>query len=521
MRTYYVYFDLATKLYFYYDAESGATTWTYPQDGHVYEPNTLRPVYPPGSAQRSAPRTYDEPDYTFTQRKPQATVAPAPSAPPQMPRKSSAAEAQESPESSTDGGKGTSKRAQQVGVAFRKFITSFSRGRTFLQFAETAFAKAGKVAANELVQYVSEPSPEPLLESTNSAGKDAVKGVKKLNKMILKYARAPFKDTKEVACFPKIYETLEQTPALIDEAYAQVMKIVYTMKAPEVVTYRAFQVLLLLSTFFFPSSDFLGEAILTFLAQGMTIKHKQIGPLYVFCFIRFEATFHAHAVTCSFQNRNEQALLEIPKHAESSSLMFGVSLWEISWFQARVYSDLLVPRIEVLMTEKMFELGAEQTEGVFRTKDDQNLGQLMGLAESGKDDFLEGASLGDVTALFMEWYKDIPGGVLGDADLPKLLAATNAKQFADVGAGLQFTKRCVLMYLCGFLRRMVKAETATKMTVEDLAAVFAPLIVRCSDEAKMDDAVQATQRMLVALIGDWTLKPVWPVPPSAIVKKSP
>ena len=302
MKTYYVYFDLATKLYFYYDAESGATTWTYPEDGYVYEPNTLRPVYPPGSSKRSTGHSDDEPDVDIVPRRavPPAP-APVPTSPPTsptMPRKSSAAE-QESPASSTDAGQ-ISKRAHQVGAAFRKYMAQFAKGRNFLQFAESAFAKAGKMTGNELVQYVSEPCADPLLTATAGLGKDVQKAVKKLNKMLVKYASAPLKDTKEVACFATIYQMLQETPALVDEMYAQVMKIVYTLKAPEVVTYRALHVLLLLSTFFFPSSDFLGEAILTYVAQGMQVKHKQIGPLIVFCFIRFEATFHARE-----RSRNE------------------------------------------------------------------------------------------------------------------------------------------------------------------------------------------------------------------------
>lgn len=49
MKTYFCYFDVTTKLFFYYDVATGATTWQFPTDGKVYEPHTLRRVLPPGS----------------------------------------------------------------------------------------------------------------------------------------------------------------------------------------------------------------------------------------------------------------------------------------------------------------------------------------------------------------------------------------------------------------------------------------------------------------------------------------
>ena len=130
---------------------------------------------------------------------------------------------------------------------------------------------------------------------------------------------------------------------------------------------------------------------------------------------------------------------------------------------------------------------------------------------------MDGFGLSDITALFVEWYRAIPGGVLSDAEVPKLLAASTAKNFTDIGAQLQFTKRCVLMFLCGFLRKLSKAEPTTRMSLQDLAAVFAPVILHCSENR--DQAVECTKNMLVALSTDWRLEPIWPVPASAMVKR--
>lgn len=49
MKTYFAYFDVTTRLFFYYDVDTGVSTWSFPRDGAVYEPHTLRRVLPPGS----------------------------------------------------------------------------------------------------------------------------------------------------------------------------------------------------------------------------------------------------------------------------------------------------------------------------------------------------------------------------------------------------------------------------------------------------------------------------------------
>jgi hypothetical protein len=632
MKTYYGYFDANSRMFYYYDTESGDRVWLYPDDGYVYDPKTRRPIYPPDSDLFWEDGDYG-PDYHFdipisqppvvkeapkpqiptprpapapipapqsppaqippAQAPPAAIPSPAPEQPPPVPvsvppsdsSPSNPPEPQgqppqppepsppspstiqtpqiESPSSSSSQiptapiespqiepaqtppapiGQGSPPQpaavpspaepaslppqpsaaslapkippAQPLKNASAALLGQAMRTKTEgLQFID--FAKANfKGKAELLSKYSKDAVHEPLLKSL--AGKENNSTAKSLHKFMLAYCQAtPANEAKVQPNLTEIHGLLKKQKAFIDEAYCQALRIVLSAPQPGLVT-RGLHIFLLLGTYFLPTNRDLITCVYASLSRLALLKaNDPVTPLIIFSFMRFDATVISAGNAFEFHAKDPKEILKIPMHPYKSHFCFGVSLWEIYVAQAGQYPELMAPRAIHLIAERMFALGAETTQGIFRVPGNKAKTEqiIAGTAGDGPD-YMADCSVHDVASAFKSWFRDIPGSIVGKSDMAKLMKMNDAKEQIVFASQLPFLNRMVLMYLVGVLRRVELAKEVTQMTLANLTMVFAPNIAFIDAAEDIKDVPKITAQsslFLTNLIEHWNVAACYPV----------
>ena len=116
-----------------------------------------------------------------------------------------------------------------------------------------------------------------------------------------------------------------------------------------------------------------------------------------------------------FLNVDPNEMEKIPMHPATGQFYYGVSLYGIFYCQPRKpeFKSLVAPKPLIDMVSKMFQLGAKLTQGIFRLPGNMDmLDTMIWDIEHGKP-YLEGKTVHNVASLFNNWYRDLPGSVLG------------------------------------------------------------------------------------------------------------
>jgi hypothetical protein len=546
-RTYYAYFDTRTRLFFYLDASDGTRHWSYPNDGYVYEATTLRPVYPPGSPLHWAEGDDAEAELRagieidpatglsaeLKSKKPELDSVPPPpradSEPDQhyeeedVPRP--AVEVRQTPKT---GGRGKGKKAAgrvlssgrlpPVQQLLMSAISELSKGRSFSDYSAATF-KGRKGSDSGLAPA------GPLHPSLTD--KNVVKVAKDLRKTLVKYVLGTDKDSKGAGYFSGLYSLLAADRRLIDEMYCQVMRCATSQQNPAVIV-RSCHVLLLLTTFFSPADSDLCESVSTFLAETTRNQASPPAVASVCCLalFRFEATravgqtqlnflWHFKPGTREVDPKEIEAVITHPEFARH--FYFGICLWEIFAGQARQYPDLYVPLVVDTLAKKLWELGAERTEGIFRLPgNSKNIDAIIAEAES-TDEFTGNGAWGihDIASAFKQWYRSVPGAIVQKHEMDRFMQAASdsspGRAFVTFASKITpISHRFALMYLVGFLRRLARASAATMMTVENLGMVFAPNIIWTDPDADtMSFPKISAAAFLCNLVGHWNVSLVY------------
>jgi len=183
------------------------------------------------------------------------------------------------------------------------------------------------------------------------------------------------------------------------------------------------------------------------------------------------------------------------------SPLFGRSLRHLMTRQMSDYPQLEVPMILPALTEAIRDAGGFSLQGIFREAVGAGeLREFIGRLEV--DDYnLSDASTAHVPAcLLKKWLRELPAPLVGDNLYDAAIAVTSTADVADVFARLGPLEQRTLRMLVHFLAELSGAADTNRMTVANLAVVFAPCLLRTPSPDLLITNAQAERTFVAKLI---------------------
>ncbi|KAG6426866.1 hypothetical protein SASPL_111101 [Salvia splendens] len=183
--------------------------------------------------------------------------------------------------------------------------------------------------------------------------------------------------------------------------------------------------------------------------------------------------------------------VEIPCKAPSASIsVCGVSAESMKWsYDARRNS---VPTILLLMQEKLYALGGLKAEGIFRINPDNS-------KEGHVREHLNKGIVPDeidvhcLASLIKAWFRELPSGVLDGLSPQQVLQCQAEDDCVELVDQLRPTESCLLRWAVDLMADVVENEDSNKMSVRNIAMVFAPNMTKMPDPlTALMSAVQVT-----------------------------
>ena len=514
---YYSYFDEVNEAFYYYDVFTHKTTWLYPTDGIVVDPETRKPFPNPdiddpaeedhiprvivrSSSQTLPLSSLTEEPFTFKleiDEEVKNFVPPKPEPEPQP---------HPHPlQNKTSFVMPSSDQPRYIPSDMMNEIHQFQ----IRDFADMHFQRCSKrrlftramVSLDSIVSFDPQPIKKPLL---NKLPKKSSKSALKCFQLILQYAGVNQK--RDVDAAPAMIRLVEREPELRDEVYFQLIK--QTKQCPESEWERRFWELFLMMATIFPSTRNSEDWIKSYLANSSQSSDVHIAMWAQFCYIRFCAR-------CAIGQPLEYSavrLAEIPQEPRTSVFLFGVSLYEIMWGQRRSLPNCPVPVFLHQLAEAMFEAGAEKIEGIFRLPGNmRNVDRLAELANMGEN-IMNNIPLHDIASLLKKWVRELAEPIVPKKMNDRFMEAGASGDWLAFVDKLPQLHMTTLAYLIGFLQRLSKAQAVTKMGPDNLAMVFGPNVVQPGTILLNEKTfVDKSKQFLLFLIENWDVSAVYPL----------
>jgi hypothetical protein len=370
------------------------------------------------------------------------------------------------------------------------------------------------ISFEALTAFQSEALNEPLLSALDQKSeKQAIQCFK----WILNFTGV---DTVKnpAAIADKLVAALQTSPVLRDEVMFQLMK--QTRQNPNPDWLKKTWELFLIVVTFFPSTKNSEVWIKSHFSQNIRDDNWHIAQLAQFCYIRFSARC---AIGKPLESYPPGYIQQIPAQFQSGRKQFGSSLYEQIWNQRRSVQKLPIPYILHHMSEHMLKKGCEETEGLFRLPGNlKKVDEMADETNRGRD-AISAAPMNDIASLFKKWFRDLPDPVVNQDSIPLLREAWDTKDYKGFVDKLPRAHKLTLMYLIGFLQRLVKSEPVTKMGPKNMAIVFGPNIVQLNDNADAsmiklfaDVAIE----FLTTLVNEWDTSEIYPLNPDLLLEGS-
>lgn len=184
----------------------------------------------------------------------------------------------------------------------------------------------------------------------------------------------------------------------------------------------------------------------------------------------------------------------VPTHEEINNAMtgafqrqiFGVTLDEIMEFPENRDQTGIYPRVLTFLAESVLKLKGTSAEGIFRVPGFIDEVQLLRTRIEKGQYSLEGISDPSTPAsLFKLWFRELAEPVIPHSFYERcLMVGSDVDEAIRILDELPTHNRNVLKYLIKFLQVVgdPRYQAKTKMTISNLAMVFAPNVLRCPSE---------------------------------------
>jgi len=173
----------------------------------------------------------------------------------------------------------------------------------------------------------------------------------------------------------------------------------------------------------------------------------------------------------------------ITKSNESLNSLFGTPLQTLMARQEKTYPDYDIPYFLYFIAENIIRCEGEYTLGIFRlngsTAKVEDIKQLCSKGDYSHISFTPN-QVNDLTSVFKLFFRQLPEPLIPNT-LYERCISPEPKDVNSIVNMLPDINKKVLLFLVDFAKRFTDPEIVerTKMTVQNLSAIFAPCIFRC------------------------------------------
>ena len=560
---YYAYYDDKYRLYYYYDVFSNETTWVYPENDKVVDPETKKPFPNPDSlfpdipfrpvrrltivdsvledlVHEKADNLNIEVNESHTENQEQNDSEYEEESEEEQ-NNNETSKNDKAEEEKTDEIKPPEifRRRKKVSLNFEqhgplyfpKEISDNAKQFRASDFAKLHFlgdekgkkARRTKFTIENLVLFSDKPLSRPLLANLPlSHEKQAISCFNFILKITGVQHYSPNHKPLE-----KMIELLSSTPDLYDEVFFQLMK--QTKCNPNNDWLISTWSLFLIIGSIFPASKNTELWVKNFLLNYSKENNldKSILPFVQLTLIKFGArcsvgepdkAFIDNFKNGSFSSKtcNEIALILL-----NCPYVFNVSLYEIMWGQRRSFPKCPIPFFLHQMCQALIHRNALTSEGIFRLPGNMKVVNEMAAAANRGEDVLSNiavqnqtsGSIDDLASLLKLWTRELIEPIVPYASVAQLLKAYTAGNTIEfVTSELPKLNLMTLAYLIGFLQYVSSFAAQNKMTAKNLAICFGPNLIRANDQAILLNFSSGSMNDIIELlINDWDVSSVYPL----------
>jgi hypothetical protein len=271
---------------------------------------------------------------------------------------------------------------------------------------------------------------------------------------------------------------------------------------------RTWDLFLIVATYV-PASVAVQDDVKSLLAERAANKGDRFAEIAQFTFIRFCARC---AIGEPLTPVSGTAIAKVPGDVSSTDITFGTSIHEQLWRQRTTHPDLPAPFLLHSLAEAIIAKGAEQTEGIFRRSGAwARVQEVISAITRGGDlqATLAHAELHDLASVFKQWFMVLPERVVFGRHTEELMNVYESnKDYSGFVEKLPPAHVNTLEFLAGFLRRLSTFESTTKMSVKNLAIIFAPVIVApgsATDQFAPMRHTVVSQEFMLFVLRDWNI----------------
>lgn len=349
-------------------------------------------------------------------------------------------------------------------------------------------------------EYSTQPLKDCLISTIKK--KNDIKLALKMNAIVLKLTGSSSLIQSDLI---ELVHNAKKNPFLVDEIFVQLWKQLINTP-PDSLT-GALQTFLVMTTLFTPGAP-LQKYLLNIIAT-----HAQKNDYAKFVFIRL----HAKCVNTNGEdphvfNDDDTSILAIISHPSEYAFNFGVSLWEISYHQRKKYPKLPIPLVMHQMATYIKAQNGFSKVGIFRLPGNMKTVDTLIYKGNHGEEFLEGIDVETVASLFKRWLRDIPGKIISEEHVIRLMEVDNSDKAIHFAEELEFPSKMVLRYLIGFLRDVASSSDVNQMHAKNLAMVFGPNVVAGNDKVNPLEHQAKNQFFMESLIEKWDVSDIYPLP---------
>ncbi|KNC52686.1 DNA-dependent DNA helicase and ATPase [Thecamonas trahens ATCC 50062] len=192
--------------------------------------------------------------------------------------------------------------------------------------------------------------------------------------------------------------------------------------------------------------------------------------------------------------------------ANPATSIFGVSIEEVLAKKVACHPAMgNLPRLIPVLCHGILAKGGPKAEGLFRLSGENKLVKdLKARLDAGNYDVADIDSVHVLTGALKLWFRELKDPLIPEPLYDQAVAAATEADAAAIFNDLSAPRQTIIQYLMGFLATISTPEivTVTKMTTDNLALIFAPSFLRCSDPAQMMVNAER-ERVFVKLLFLW------------------
>ncbi|EPZ35453.1 MyTH4 domain-containing protein [Rozella allomycis CSF55] len=335
-----------------------------------------------------------------------------------------------------------------------------------------------KVPVEQMLMFEKDSIGSPLMSMRRELHKDAIKCFKIIQTIM---GDRPNKGLNIPEAMSFLLEKGINRGELRDEIYVQLCK--QLTKNPNILSiYKGWELMCVLSTGFPPSKNF-EEYLKSFIQSRIyEFNDEKIATFCRFALKKLERI-------CRTGPRGKHLTIpEIERIRESplNPSVFGETLEDIMGMQKNSFPDLKVPRILPFLTEAVLNLGGQKSEGIFRVPaDSEKVSELKLRIENDRYDLKDIQDPNIPAALLKLWLRDLAEPLIpSEAYEACIEDPENVERVMLLLQQLPEYNRNVIQYTVKFLQVIAHPDNQpfTKMTVQNIAMVFAPNFLRCPSD---------------------------------------